>query len=155
MKALEIVKTAGVLTPGLKAKIDSMLPSNSPVDHLANLINTVNAEAKALKAQEAALAGQRKSLELLVQMAESSVMEQMHEEGLSELPGQLVIYKFKLNPHKLVIDDESLIPDLYKREVKSIEIRKDAIKDELKMGSEIPGCRITQDVSLQLTTNKG
>lgn len=154
MKALELVKHAQVLPENLKSKIDNMLPSASPVDHLANIINTIQAEAKAIKMQELNLAGQRKSLELLIEMAERSVMSEMADEGLCEIEGQLVKYAIKLNPHKLIIEDEKLIPDEYKKTVTTIELRKDAIKDELKLGAEIAGCKLVQDSSLQLKTVK-
>lgn len=152
MKALQIIKS-GSLNSSLKEKVESMLPAQSPVDHLANLINLINGEAKRLKTQESLLAAERKNLEALVVMAEKAVFEEMQGDGLVELGGNLIKYVIKLNPHKLIIEDESLIPDIYKKQVTTVEIRKDAIKDEMKMGAEIPGCRLVQDQSLQLKTN--
>lgn len=153
MKALQIVKGAQVLPPELKLKIDSMLPSSNPVDHLANVLNTISSHAKLLKTHENLISMQRKSLELLIQTAENTILQEMNEEGLTEIGGNLVKYSLKLNPHKLIIEDESLIPELYKDKITTLEIRKDKIKDEMKMGAEIPGCKLIQDVSVQLKTN--
>lgn len=153
MKAIKILEAGYGVRQEIQEKIESMLPAQSPVDHLANLINLINGEAKKLKAQESLLAAERKNLEALVVMAEKAVFEEMQGDGLVELGGNLIKYVIKLNPHKLIIEDESLIPDIYKKQVTTVEIRKDAIKDEMKMGAEIPGCRLVQDQSLQLKTN--
>jgi len=153
MKALDIVKSAVGLPQDLKEKIKTMLPASSPVDHLANLINLIQGEAKALKAKETALANERKTLDALVALAENSIMQEMSEEGMVEITGSLIKYVYKLNPHSLVIEDESLIPDEYRRSIIVSEIRKDAIKDEMKMGREIPGCKLIQNKSVQLKSN--
>lgn len=152
MKAIKILE-AGAHGREIQSKIESMLPSQNPVDHLANIINLINSEIKQLKAKEALLAQERKHLEFLVGMAEKNVFDEMKNDGLVELGGSLIKYIIKLNPPKLVIENESLIPQDYKQQVVTTEIRKDAIKDELKMGAEIPGCRLVQEQSLQLKTN--
>lgn len=152
MRAIQIIK-AGALNSSIKEKVESMLPAQNPVDHLANLINLINGEAKKLKAQEALLAQERKNLEALVSTAEKALFEEMKNDGIVELGGNLIKYIIKLNPHKLIIEDESLIPADYKHQIVITEIRKDAIKDELKLGAIIPGCRLVQDQSLQLKTN--
>lgn len=153
MKALEIVTSAQGIGNDLQTKIKNMLPASNPVDHLANLINMINGETKQLKAKEDLLAQERKNLEALVALAEKAVFDEMKNDGLVELGGMLVKYIIKNNPHKLVIDDENLIPAEYKKPVTTIEIRKDAIKDEMKLGMEIPGCRLVQEQSLQLKAN--
>lgn len=153
MKALEIVKSAQGLPATLQSKISNMLPSQSPVDHLANLINLIEAEVKAFKSQEAHLASERKTLEALVAMANDSILQEMTDEGLTEVAGGLVKYVFRLNPASLVIEDETMIPAEYKRSIIVNEIRKDAIKDEMKMGREIPGCKLVQKTSIQLKAN--
>lgn len=155
MKALEIVQKSNCVGPYLQAKIDALPPSVTPVDHLATLINLISSEIKSLKREEQETASERKQLEALIGMAEKSLQEEMLSEGLVELGGSLIKYVVKLNPHRLIIEDESLIPKEYRREIVTTEIAKDIIKDELKLGTVIPGCKLVQDQSLQQKANKG
>ena len=155
MKALEILSAPTL--PQVILDKAQQVPSEpaKKIDHIANMINAINTEAKKIKAQEAVLASGRKQLESLVERAEASLKEEMTAEGICELQGEMIKYTVGPSPHRLIIDDESAIPAEYKHEVVTVEIRKDAIKDELKLGSVIPGTRLEQGITLKLQANKG
>jgi hypothetical protein len=154
MKALEIFNTP-TLPESILAKANNIPASYSQkIDHVATLMNMINAEAKKLKQQETVIATQRKSLEALVSQAEDSLKEEMSLEGLCEIQGELIKYTLSASNPRLVIEDEKLIPQEYKRDLVVTEIRKDAIKDELKMGTVIPGCKLEQGTTLKQMANK-
>lgn len=154
MKTVEIFQ-ASILPAHLMEKINNV-PSNAAakIDHVASIINAINSEAKKLKHMEMELAAQRRSLEFVVEQAESSLKEEMSSEGMVELHGEMIKYSVSPSPHKLIIEDESQIPAEYKIEVLTTQIRKDVIKDELKLGTIIPGAKLEQGVTLKLSANK-
>ncbi len=155
MRALELIKSTQGLSLSLKEKVDNMLPSASPIDHLANMINLVAAEIKSIKSHELKLAAERKSLEAMIEQAEGMVLEEMQVEGVVEMSGQLVKYVTRQNPWKLIIEDEELIPESFKKPVTKSVIQNDMIKTELIMGNTVPGCRVERSISLQLKANTG
>lgn len=155
MKALEIIKS-NAMPEGLLERARNIPESAAgKIDHIANMINLINAESKKIKQEEAILKAKRAHLEMLVECAETSLKEEMTAEGICELQGEMIKYTVTPSPHKLVIDDSELIPAEYKVQVVTVEIRKDAIKDELKIGTVIPGAHLEQGTTLKLSANKG
>lgn len=154
MRALEIFKSPAIPKHILDKASNVPDEAAKKIDHIFNTINLINREAKEIKSQEADLAAKRKMLELLVNQAEDLIKEEMFAEGLCEINGEMIKYTLSASPHRLIIDDESLIPKEYKREIVITEIRKDAIKDELKIGAIIPGAHLEQNKTLKCSTNK-
>lgn len=154
MKALDLFKSKA-LPENILAKANSV-PDNyaQKVDHVASLINMISAEAKKLKAQEAVIASSRKHLELLVEQAEESLKEEMSLDGLCEISGDMIKFTLSNSNPKMIIEDEKLIPEIFKRDIIVTEIRKDAIKDELKLGAVVPGCKLEQGLTLKLSARK-
>jgi hypothetical protein len=155
MKALEIFKSNAM--PEHLIAIAKLAPESAAgkIDHIAHMINLINSEAKKIKQEEAGLKAKRTHLEMLVECAESSLKEEMTAEGICDLHGEMIKYSVAPSPHKLIIDDPELIPKEYKVEVVTVELRKDAIKDELKIGTVIPGAHLEQGTTLKLSANKG
>jgi hypothetical protein len=52
-------------------------------------------------------------------------------------------------PGKLVIDDESIIPFSYMKEVVTVEIDKVKLKEDIKAGKVVPGAHIEKDISIR------
>ena len=154
MKALEIFKSAALPQAILDRALAVPAEAIKKVDHIASMINLINSEAKKIKSEEATLAAKRKTLELLVEMAESSIKEEMGAEGMCELQGEMIKYSLSTSPPRLIIDDQLLIPKEYMRETVVVEIRKDAIKDQLKLGDVIPGARLEYGTTLKLSAVK-
>lgn len=153
MKALELFQSQ-LLPQSILDRAKNVPEGAQKIDHIATMINLISAEARRIKSQEATLTAQRKSLELLVEMAENSLKEEMHLEGICELTGEMIKYSLSPSPSRLVIEDATLIPKEYMRETITIEIRKDAIKDELKLGREIAGAKLEHGLTLKLTAKK-
>jgi hypothetical protein len=114
--------------------------------YLKNLEHKVDA----LKEEEKKKATERKDIEAAIESAKVLVKQYMIEEGLVEVEG--VNFKMilsKTNP-KLIIEDEALIPKDYKQETIVTTVRKDALKDDLKVGAEIPGAKLEQSYALKI-----
>lgn len=77
-----------------------------------------------------------------------TAMESMHT---SELKGNDYRFKLQNNPISIVITDESLVPDEFKKTIYVIE--KDKIKEAHLQGKIIPGVTIVQDQHLRKYMN--
>lgn len=60
-------------------------------------------------------------------------------------------FTVKKNPWSLVIEDESKIPDAFKKEKTEIVIDKKAIKDKIQNGENVDGASIKSSFSLVIT----
>lgn len=60
-------------------------------------------------------------------------------------------FTVKKNPWSLLIEDESKIPDEFKKEKTEIVIDKKAIKDKIQNGENVDGAMITYSHSLVIT----
>lgn len=45
----------------------------------------------------------------------------------------------------MIIEDESLVPELYKTVKEVVTVDKNTIKDFLKKGMEVEGCRLSEE----------
>lgn len=113
------------------------------IRHVENAIDS-------LKKEEQERARRRKEMEAMVEDAKAYIKRYMLTEGLAELEGNVVKYTLAKAQPKLVIEDEKVIPNDYKQQTVITEIRKDAIKDQLKMGDMIPGARLEESFSLKV-----
>lgn len=153
MKALTLLSSP-ILPQHILDKSKNIPDGRAKVDHVAILINMISSEAKKLKSEELQIASKRKQLELLIEAAESELKLEMSDEGICELQGEMIKYSLSNSPPKLIISDTTLIPKEYLRETVTIEIRKDAIKDQLKLGDIIPGAHLETGLTLKLIANK-
>lgn len=113
------------------------------IRHVENAIDS-------LKKEEQERARRRKEMEAMVEDAKAYIKRYMLTEGLAELEGNVVKYTLAKAQPKLIIEDEKVIPDDYKQQTVITEIRKNAIKDQLKMGDMIPGVRLEESFSLKV-----
>lgn len=120
------------------------------VDDAYISIRHVENAIESLKKEEDERRARRKALEARVEDAKAFIKRYMLQEGLAELEGNVVKYSLAKSQPKLVIEDEKVIPEDYKLQTVITEIRKDAIKDQLKMGDQIPGCRLEDSFSLKV-----
>jgi len=114
------------------------------VDTAFKTIKTIESRIEELKKLEASYSKDRKSLEADLDHAKQFIKQYMIDTGLAELEGNVIKYTLSRGNPKLVISDESLVPKEYKLDTIVTTIRKDAIKDQLKMGDEIPGCTLEE-----------
>lgn len=68
--------------------------------------------------------------------------------GVDELTGQDVRFKLQGVKAKVVIDDDSLIPKDYKKEVIKFEIEKERLRGDLEIGA-VPGAHLEKSFALK------
>jgi hypothetical protein len=124
------------------------------VDDAFMAMKKVEETVAKLKQEEDYLKIQRQNYEANLEEAKTFIKEYMKVNGLAEITGTVVKYSLSKSQPQLVIDDESVIPAEYKEETVVTKIRKDAIKDQLKMGDNIPGCYLRDTFALKVGVNK-
>jgi len=107
--------------------------------------NGIDSEIKRLEALKLEREVRAKSLESLVQWT----LEQL---GQTEWFNELHTVRLKRNPPKVQVDNEGLVPSEYRktRIVESESIDKVAIMEALKNGVTVEGCRLVQDIRMEV-----
>ncbi len=120
------------------------------VDAAVVTLNDAEKRASELKKQEQSIARERKEIEAQIEAAKAAIKDFMLNQGLAELEGSLVKYTLSKSAPKLIIEDDEVIPDIFKVSTITINVRKDAIKDQLKLGDNIPGCHLEDVFALKV-----
>lgn len=110
------------------------------IENCAKVIRSLEAKAKAVKAEEAYLAGKRKTIEANVDRIKTAMMESMRAVGKTKAGGDIFTVSIQKNGGKapLIIRDgvnADLLPDAFKRV--TVDFNKDAIREALENGEDI------------------
>lgn len=81
----------------------------------------------------------------------ANIMNWMLQNQLKSIEFTFQKFTVKKNPWSLVIEDESKIPDEFKKEKVEIVIDKKAIKDKITNGENVDGASVTYSHSLVIT----
>lgn len=81
----------------------------------------------------------------------ANIMNWMLQNQLKSIEFTFQKFTVKKNPWLLVIEDESKIPDEFKKEKVEIVIDKKAIKDKIANGENVDGASVTYSHSLVIT----
>lgn len=122
---------------------------NTPEERAAMLAPTYlmcEQSAADLRAQEQAIAAQRKQAEDLKEQIREYLRDNMEERGITELSAPGIVIKLTRGSEAVQIDDESLIPDNYWRIERAPE--KALIKRAIKDGYDVAGARVVAGKSL-------
>lgn len=106
-------------------------------------IKIIDEEIKRLQALKKARNNKIKNIKSYVQYCMESV-------GSKKIEGNLGKISIRKNPPALELVNEDLIPEKFIREETIKTINKAMIKDLLKDGQEIPGCKLTYGTSLTI-----
>lgn len=106
-------------------------------ENIAKIIRTLTSEAEAIKAEEQRLANRRKALENRVEGLKQYLATSLEQAGLEKVKTPTFTVSFRTNRASVTILDETLIPEEYFKVTKTP--MKDAIRELLEQGQEIPG----------------
>jgi len=135
---------------GLEDTLESLTDAiEDKVENIGKLIKTIDAESAGLKAEEQRLADRRKSLENNTKRLKLYAEQSMQDAGMKKIKGPLFTFSIQKNPAALNIVDEKMIPKAFFTLPQPV-LDKAAIKEELKLGHEIPGVELTQGESLRI-----
>lgn len=115
---------------------------------IARMVRNVDAEAKAIRAEELRLSDRRRALENKQTRIKGYLQAQMELCGVQKLGGLLKV-AIQNNPPALDVLDEAKVPDAYKVQPPPVVDRR-SILDAIKAGAEVPGCTIKQGRSLRI-----
>ena len=120
------------------------------LNNITYMIKELDAGEKALKEEEERLKARReimvKNRKNLSQYAEMC-MKLMHK---TKVKGDKFSWNIQKNPPKVIIDDVLDVDPKYIETVTESKIDKQRILQDLKLGKEVPGCRMEQTESLRI-----
>ena len=121
-------------------------------DGYARVMRQMDADAKAIKAEEERLANRRKSLENRSAALKSRLQQMMEITGKVKFKTELFSFGIQKNPAAVVMDEQYIenIPECYLI-IQEPKIDKQKIKEDLKAGLDLEGiAHLEQSESLRI-----
>lgn len=144
MKALALIQTEkqDILLRALEAIGPVPVEAAQKIDYMAKLNDFIEQEAASLAEEIKAAQTKKRSIEKAGETLAKFVKSEMSEEGLCSIEGDLFRFNLSDSQGKLIIDDETLIPDEFfvTETIKSPNTK--LIKAMLESGQMIEGCSI-------------
>lgn len=122
------------------------------IENAAMMVKNLSAEAAAIKAEEEKLAKRRKAIENKVDGVKQFLVRALtREDGTSEkFRTARAAVTVKLNPAKVIISDEKLLPEVFFREIIDRKPDRAQIKEVLSRGIEVPGAALERGRSVMI-----
>lgn len=118
-------------------------------DNIVRVIQSLEAEAKALKSEEERLAAKRKAREGRVRSIRDYLKDAMTAHDIRSVKTTLASISLKDGPPRVVVQDEIMVPVEFTRTV--VEIDKAAILEAFKRDGEcVPGTSIERSKALTI-----
>lgn len=119
---------------------------------VACFIRNIEATAVQIKEAEAHMAARRKALENKAARVKDYLLASMMVAGVDKIECPLFRMTVRDNPPAVEVYEPELIPAQFMRqpEPPPPAVDKVAIKEALKNGQDVPGCRLTRGKSLQI-----
>lgn len=118
-------------------------------ENTAKIIRSLQADAKAIKAEEARLTDRRKAIESKVSSIETYLQEQLEMVGIDKIKRPTLTVSLQKNPASVSIVDESLIPDDFLIPQPPKVSKKDILV-ALKEGKVVEGVELVQSKGLRI-----
>lgn len=122
------------------------------IENAAMMVKNLSAEAAAIKAEEEKLAKRRKAIENKADDVKQFLIRALtREDGTSEkFRTARAAVTVKLNPAKVIISDEKLLPEVFFREIIDRKPDRAQIKEVLSRGIEVPGAALERGRSVMI-----
>ena len=120
------------------------------IENAAMMVKNLSAEAAAIKAEEEKLAKRRKAIENKADGVKQFLVRALtREDGTSEkFRTARAAVTVKMNPAKVIISDEKLLPEVFFREIIDRKPDRAQIKEVLSRGIEVPGAALERGRSV-------
>lgn len=116
--------------------------------NVAALIQQFEGDVGVIKDAEQRMASRRKTLERRCEWMRDYLLVQLLRVGIHEIESPEFVIRLRDNPPKVVFDDESVVPDVFKRQEMVVSIRKDDIRKSLLDGQSVPGAHLEREKRL-------
>lgn len=122
------------------------------IENAAMMVKNLSAEAAAIKAEEEKLAKRRKAIENKADDVKQFLIRALtREDGTSEkFRTARAAVTVKMNPAKVIISDEKLLPEVFFREIIDRKPDRAQIKEVLSRGIEVPGAALERGRSVMI-----
>jgi hypothetical protein len=119
---------------------------------IAQFTRNIDATAQAVREAGKAMIERAARLEKRAQSIRDYMLYQLQFAGVSKIECPWFVISVKRNPPAVAIDDEKAIPPQYLAVPEPPAPRPDkaAIRDALKAGEDVPGCRLVQSDRLEI-----
>lgn len=131
----------------LKAKNEEFTQKKA-IDRASAILDRLESRIAAASAAIAALTKRKKNAEARASRIEDEVLTRMNNAGLERAAGFKVELTTRNSPPKVNILDGAKIPEEYLREKYTVEPDKNAIRDAIIAGDDVPGCELTSKLVL-------
>ena len=119
--------------------------------NIAVLVQSMGNDADIIKAEEQRLAARRKAIENRQKWLKDYLQYNMEAVGIDKFKTPTHTIALQNNPPALNIYDEGKIPASYMTIIpERWEVDKQAVKEDLKAGAEVPGAELTRGKSLRI-----
>lgn len=124
----------------------------SKATNTAMLVRNIEASAAAIKEAEAAMAARRKALENRASRIKDYLLANMMVAGVQKIECPYFKLAVRENPPAVEVYELGLIPAEFMRqpEPPPPAVDKTAIKEALKAGQDVPGCKLTRGNRLEI-----
>lgn len=120
--------------------------------NIASLVRNLEVTADAIKQAEAEMAKRRKALENRIQSIKDYTLNVMVTNNIEKIETPYFRLSVAKNPAAVDIFDINQVPAHFMRQPEPPPPAPDkvAIKESLKLGEDVPGCRLSQSLSLRI-----
>lgn len=120
--------------------------------NIASLVRNLEVTAEAIKDAEAQMAKRRKAIENRIQAIKDYTLKVMVANNIEKIETPFFKVSVAKNPPSVDVFDPAQIPAHFMLQPEPPPPAPDkmAIKESLKLGEDVPGCRLTQSLSLRI-----
>ena len=120
--------------------------------NIASLVRNLEVTAEAIKDAEAQLYKKRKAIENRIEAVKSYTLNVLVANQIDKVETPYFKISVSKNPQAVDVYDPNQVPAHFMKqpEPPPPQIDKVAIKESLKLGEDVPGCRLTQSLSLRI-----
>jgi len=119
--------------------------------NVAAVFRNLESDAKQIKEAEQQLAERRKAIEKRAESLRKYLKTNMEVAGIHKIECPWFVISIAQNPESVTVDDESLIPRDYFKEIPAtFQLDKALVKSAIKDGYEVPGAHISRGTSLRI-----
>lgn len=119
--------------------------------NIAAALLHMEGEAELIRQAEERMSRRRRALETRAAGLRQYLKIQLERINIREIRSPQFIIKIKQNPPRVILDDESAVPDAFRREESIIHIDKNGIKQALLAGQAVRGAHLEQETRLDIS----
>lgn len=146
----ELIDNGGELTKEIEtALVINKEELQVKAANYALIIKEIDGKADVIDNEIKRLTALKKSYSTASDRLKERIKAAMELYGIEKIESELIRLSFR-ESESVEIEDENLIPELYKETVETVKISKTDIKEVLKAGQEVPGACLKQNKNLQI-----